>query len=105
MRISDGSSDVCSSDLMTVDMFLGMPFAEDYRKLAADPEGFPALVEKLIALEHEPMDWEEDVKALKTPVLIITGDADVATLEHSVALFRLLEIGSASCRERVCQYV
>ena len=36
------------------------------------------------------MAWEEDVKALKTPVLIITGDADVATLEHSVALFRLL---------------
>ena len=27
---------------------------------------------------------------MKTPVLIITGDADVATLEHSVAMFRLL---------------
>lgn len=75
---------------MTVEMFVGMPFAEDYRSLAADPDGFPALVEKLIALEHEPMAWEEDVKALKTPVLIITGDADVATLEHSVAMFRLL---------------
>jgi hypothetical protein len=47
-------------------------------------------VAKLIALEKEPMAWEADVRALKTPVLIITGDADVATLEHSVALFRLL---------------
>src|SRR3546814_10307704 len=75
---------------MTVGMFLDMPFVEDYRKLAADPDGFPALVEKLIALEHEPMAWEADVKALKTPVLIIAGDADVTTLEHSVALFRLL---------------
>ena len=75
---------------MTVEMFLNMPFAEEYRRLAADPEGFPALVEKLIALEHEPMAWEEDVKALKMPVLIVTGDADVATLEHSVAMFRLL---------------
>jgi pimeloyl-ACP methyl ester carboxylesterase len=36
------------------------------------------------------MAWEADVRTLKTPVLIITGDADVATLEHSVALFRLL---------------
>ena len=36
------------------------------------------------------MAWEADVKALKTPVLIIAGDADVATLEHSVAMFRLL---------------
>jgi pimeloyl-ACP methyl ester carboxylesterase len=75
---------------MTVEMFVGMPFAEDYRRLAPNPEGFPALVEKLIALEHEPMAWEEDVRAMKTPVLIITGDADVATLEHSVAMFRLL---------------
>ena len=75
---------------MTVEMFVGMPFAEEYRKLAANPNGFPALVEKLIALEKEPMAWEADVKTMKTPVLIITGDADVATLEHSVALFRLL---------------
>jgi pimeloyl-ACP methyl ester carboxylesterase len=27
---------------------------------------------------------------MKTPVLIIAGDADVATLEHYVAMFRLL---------------
>ena len=75
---------------MNVEMFVNMPFAEDYKKLAANPDGFPALVEKLIALEKEPMAWVADVKAIKAPVLIITGDADVATLEHSVALFRLL---------------
>jgi len=75
---------------MTVEMFLNMPFAEEYRRLAPNPDGFPALVEKLIALEREPMAWEKDVRALKTPVLIITGDADVTTLEHSVAMFRLL---------------
>jgi pimeloyl-ACP methyl ester carboxylesterase len=75
---------------MNVEMFVNMPFAEDYRKLAANPDGFPALVEKLIALEKEPMAWEADVKVMKTPVLIIAGDADVATLEHSVAMFRLL---------------
>ncbi|WP_226783114.1 alpha/beta fold hydrolase [Oceaniglobus trochenteri] len=75
---------------MTVEMFLDMPFAAEYRELAADPEGFPALVEKLIALEHEPMAWGEAVEALETPVLLITGDADVATLEHTVSMFRLL---------------
>ena len=79
---------------MTVEMIVGMPFAEDYRRLAPNPEGFPELVRKLIALEKEPMAWEEDVKALKTPVLLITGDADVVTLEHSVALFRLLGGGA-----------
>jgi pimeloyl-ACP methyl ester carboxylesterase len=75
---------------MTVEMIVNMPFAEDYRKLASDPDGFPALAEKLIALEKESMAWEEDVKKLKAPILIIAGDADVMTLEHSVSLFRLL---------------
>jgi pimeloyl-ACP methyl ester carboxylesterase len=75
---------------MTVEMFLNMPFAEDYRKIAPNPDGFPALVEKLIALEKEPMALEEDVKKLKTPVLIIAGDADGATLKHTIAMFRLL---------------
>ena len=75
---------------MTVDMIVQMPFAKEYPKLAANPNGFPELARKLIALEKEPMSWAEEVKAIKTPVLIIAGDADVATLEHSVAMFRLL---------------
>jgi pimeloyl-ACP methyl ester carboxylesterase len=75
---------------MKVEMFLQMPFAKEYRKLAANPDGFPELVKKMIALEKEPMAWGNEVKALKAPVLVITGDADVATLEHSVAMFRLL---------------
>jgi pimeloyl-ACP methyl ester carboxylesterase len=80
---------------MTVEMFLQAPFAKEYPKLAADPHGFPALVKKMIQLEKEPMAWEKDVKALKTPILIISGDADVATLEHTVAMFRLLGGGVA----------
>ena len=75
---------------MTVEMIVKMPFAKDYRKLAPNPDGFPALAEKMIALEKKPMAWEEDVKKLKTPVLIIAGDADVATLKHTIAMFRLL---------------
>jgi pimeloyl-ACP methyl ester carboxylesterase len=75
---------------MTVEMITGLPFAADYRKLAANPNGFPELVRKLIALEKEPMAWEEDIKKIKAPVLVISGDADVMTLEHSVALFHLV---------------
>lgn len=75
---------------MNVEMFLNMPFAAEYRKLNPNPDGFPALAEKLIALEKEPLALGDDVKTIKAPVLIITGDADGATLEHSVAMFRLL---------------
>jgi pimeloyl-ACP methyl ester carboxylesterase len=79
---------------MTPDMLTNTPLPAEYRKLAPNPNGFPELARKLIALEKEPMAWEAEVKALKTPVLIITGDADVATLEHSVKLFRLLGGGT-----------
>jgi pimeloyl-ACP methyl ester carboxylesterase len=75
---------------MAPEMFVGTPMEDEWKKLAPNPDGFRALVEKLIALEKEPMAWEAEVKALKTPVLIIAGDADVSTLEHNVALFRLL---------------
>jgi pimeloyl-ACP methyl ester carboxylesterase len=75
---------------MAPEMFVGTPMEDEWKKLAPNPDGFRSLVEKLIALEHEPMAWEEDVKSLKSPVLIIAGDADVVTLEHSVAMFRLL---------------
>jgi pimeloyl-ACP methyl ester carboxylesterase len=75
---------------MTVEMFVNTPFAEDYRRLAPNPEGFPELVKKLIQSEKEPMAWEKDVRAMKTPVLIIFGDADGYTLEHAVRMFRLL---------------
>jgi pimeloyl-ACP methyl ester carboxylesterase len=75
---------------MTVEMMVGLPFAADYRKLAPNPDGFPGLAAKLIALEKEPMAWGEQIKAVKIPVLIISGDADVSTLEHVVSMFRLL---------------
>ncbi|HJS44467.1 MAG TPA: alpha/beta hydrolase [Gemmatimonadales bacterium] len=79
---------------MSVEMFLQTPFAAEYRKISPTPDSFPALVRKLIALEHEPFAWAEDLKRLKTPVLVISGDADVITNEHVVQMFRLLGGGA-----------
>ena len=80
---------------MTPEMLTNTPLPAEYRKLAPNPNGFPELARKLIQLEKEPMAWEADVRKLKTPVLVIAGDADVATLEHTVSLFRLLGGGDA----------
>jgi pimeloyl-ACP methyl ester carboxylesterase len=80
----------CNPPQMSPEMFVGTPFEDAWRVLAPDPTGFPAFVKRMIALEFEPQAWGEDVKAITSPVLIIAGDADVVTLEHSVALFRLL---------------
>jgi pimeloyl-ACP methyl ester carboxylesterase len=75
---------------MAPEMFVGTPMEDTWRQYAPDPEAFRPFVERMIALEHEPLDWEAEVAALETPVLLISGDADVSTLEHSVAMFRLL---------------
>ena len=74
---------------LTPDVMMGSPFEAEYRALQPDGD-FRELATKLIALEHEPMAWEAEVRTIRAPVLLITGDADVATLEHSVSLFRLL---------------
>lgn len=75
---------------MAPEMFVGTPMEDAWKQYAPDPEAFRPFVERMIALEHEPLDWEAEVAALETPVLLISGDADVSTLEHSVAMFRLL---------------
>jgi len=80
---------------MTPEMFANTPMPAEYKKLAPNPNGFPELARKLIQLEKEPMAWEAEVKKLKTPVLLISGDADVTTLEHTVSFFRLLGGGEA----------
>jgi pimeloyl-ACP methyl ester carboxylesterase len=78
----------------TVEMMVQTPFAAEYKKLAPNPNGFPELARKLIALQNEPMAWAEHVKGVKSPVLIIAGDADGMTLEHVVAMFHLLGGGA-----------
>ncbi len=72
---------------MTVEGMLQMPF---FKEQADRKPGFRDLIAKLIQLEKEPMAWEAEVRQLKMPVLVVAGDADVSTLEHNVALFKLL---------------
>ncbi len=75
---------------MSTEMFLSMPYFAEKHKQSPDPDAYLAFLEKMIALEKEPMAWEKDVKKLKLPILMIAGDADVVTLEHTVSMFRLL---------------
>lgn len=75
---------------MAPEMFIGSPMEDAWKQYAPNPDGFRPFVERMIALEHEPLSWGDDVKNLKAPVLIIAGDADMMTLEHLVSMFRLL---------------
>src|SRR3546814_12607369 len=112
MRISDWSSDVCSSDLPDAEIGLFLDadiefiddavLAELLERLTTDPE--------LLAVSGHPV---KDIlkKPRKTPIdrfsLIISRQSPTPhAINGSLYAARMSEqIGRASCRERVCPYV
>lgn len=75
---------------LTPEMFAGSPPEVAYRDVAPNPDGFPALLEKIVAIETTFAGWREgDLQTIVAPALIVNGDSDVRP-EHAVALFRLL---------------
>src|SRR3546814_15382550 len=101
MRISDWSSDVCSSDLGDDDLMRIAARVLDVEeafaaRAAALVDNHQRLVHELVLL-HDALDHAGHLVGTATG----TGRNDELD-----SLRRLpLEIGRASCRERVCQYV
>src|SRR3546814_3044364 len=90
MRISDWSSDVCSSDLMNIfdwfeqkDPEIGSVFNRAMTNLSV----------KNTAIVLDKIDFSS---------YKIVADVGGG---HGFLLTQVLQIGRASCRERVCQYV
>ena len=71
------------------EMFAGTPMETEYQRLAPNPGDFPVLVEKLKTLDTTDFAWDDDVREMTTPMLIVAGDADGVTAEHAVNLFKL----------------
>src|SRR3546814_11096264 len=91
MRISDWSSDVCSSDLVD----LSLIFSSEG---TADAGAFVSMAESLFCLNAE------ERAALEAS----TGgfmDAEGFSIDAMECVADKVESGRASCRERVCQYV
>src|SRR3546814_4370312 len=85
MRISDWSSDVCSSDL-TAEGLIGLHIAADAKQGAVVEVNCET---DFVARNDDFINFVNQVAQL----VATSNPADVA------------EIGRASCRERVCQYV
>src|SRR3546814_11928323 len=103
MRISDWSSDVCSSDLR-----LGERVAATARREVAEEAGIDIEVGPLIdVVDSISRDAEGAVQFHYTLVdLLAEWRAGEAQAGHAAAAAAWADqIGSASCRERGCQYV
>lgn len=78
-------------ETITPEMFIGSPIEEAYKQLAPNPENFPTLVTKLVALDLSEQDWSaESMQGIQAPTLLIAGDSDSVQLEHMVEMFKLL---------------
>ena len=69
---------------------MNMPMHEGYIRVAPKPEDFSRLVANMREALSQDYDWTEQVSPLKSPVLIIAGDADGLPPSHAVAFFTLL---------------
>src|SRR3546814_8728557 len=88
MRISDWSSDVCSSDLRWI-VVVGAFFT-----LARFSEAFLILQAQSVGLQ-----------LMMIPVVLVVMNIAYALSAYPAGALSDRKIGRASCRERVCQYV
>jgi pimeloyl-ACP methyl ester carboxylesterase len=87
--------DLAAMGAMSAEAFAGTPIHEAYLKTSPRPEAWPTVVAKVRQLVTSDYDWTEGVAALKTPILILVGDADGMRLAHAVEFFGLLGGGKA----------
>lgn len=66
------------------------PMYRLYAAIAPKPDDWPVLVGKVGTLLGQDYDWSAEVAALKTPTLLVVGDADQVKTSHTVAFFELL---------------
>src|SRR3546814_4195668 len=101
MRISDWSSDVCSSDLPVAPPVMATP--------AVDPEEQRRLAEEEAARVSRVFFQTAPGAGTASPSLAGLGlngqSGAAASQDRHTAFLNGPEIGRASCRERVCQYV
>jgi pimeloyl-ACP methyl ester carboxylesterase len=66
------------------------PMYQLYAQIAPRVEDWPALLTKMGEMLRRDYDWSKDVAAMKTPTLIVVGDADSVRTPHAVEFFELL---------------
>jgi pimeloyl-ACP methyl ester carboxylesterase len=79
-------------EYMTKTTLKDMPplLKEEYLKVAPDSNGLIRMFEKDRNRMLEFKDWKaEDIRSIKAPAFIISGDQDVVSPEHAVKLYRL----------------
>jgi len=76
---------------MKPEFFEGTPLKADYEKIAPNPADWTKFVTKLMEFDkHEFNLGEENIKAMKAPVLLVQGDNDGVDLNETANFYKLL---------------
>lgn len=70
--------------------WIGSPMHQAYVGVAPKPGDWTTLAEKIGQLLGQDYDWSKDVAAIKSPTMIVIGDADSIRTAHAVEFFELL---------------
>jgi pimeloyl-ACP methyl ester carboxylesterase len=66
------------------------PMYQVYSEVAPRIQDWPVLMVKLAELLRRDYDWSKEVTEMKTPTMLVIGDADSVRTEHAVEFFELL---------------
>ncbi|HEY2581640.1 MAG TPA: alpha/beta hydrolase [Mucilaginibacter sp.] len=69
-------------------------YQDEYLKITNSHERLLNMFNKDVQRMKGFKDWtDEDIKSIQAPALVVSGDHDVATAEHTVKMYRLLPHG------------
>src|SRR3546814_18237806 len=110
MRISDWSSDVCSSDLISEAGELELTPADEQFLVFPPQRIVPPQSQQVFRVQYigEPELATSEIYYMQIrqiPVDIAAGQSQVQIVVNFNVLVNVIQIGRASCRERVCQSV
>ena len=75
--------------------WIGSPMHQAYVRVAPKPEDWTRLATKMGQLLGHAYDWSNDFAVIKTPTMILIGDADSVRTAHAVEFFELLGGGKS----------
>jgi pimeloyl-ACP methyl ester carboxylesterase len=82
---------LASMEFLQPELLAGSPFAEEYARIAPNPQDWPTLIARVKQLNRDFVNLSsEAVASIKSPTLLIAGDSDIVRPEHVVEIFRLL---------------
>lgn len=70
--------------------WVGSPMHQAYASVAPNPEDWTTLAAKTGQLLSQEYDWSREVVRIKSPTMIVIGDADSVRTAHAVEFFGLL---------------